>query len=59
MGKWSITKICTWSGNEVRLVIGKGGETRKNIQSRSGARVQVIPLHLPPCDVPMERTVQN
>lgn len=43
----------------VRLVIGKGGETRKNIQSRSGARVQVIPLHLPPCDVPMERTVQN
>ncbi|XP_057524026.1 uncharacterized protein LOC130803844 [Amaranthus tricolor] len=44
--------------NKVGLVIGKGGETIKNIQSRSGARVQVIPLHLPPGDAPMERTVQ-
>ncbi|XP_021749932.1 calcium-binding protein P-like [Chenopodium quinoa] len=44
--------------NKVGLVIGKGGETIKNIQTRSGARVQVIPLHLPPGDAPMERTVQ-
>ncbi|KMT17988.1 hypothetical protein BVRB_2g033340 [Beta vulgaris subsp. vulgaris] len=44
--------------NKVGLVIGKGGETIKNIQSTSGARVQVIPLHLPPGDATMERTVQ-
>ncbi|XP_031101659.1 far upstream element-binding protein 2-like [Ipomoea triloba] len=44
--------------NKVGLVIGKGGETIKNMQARSGARIQVIPLHLPPGDTSTERTVQ-
>ncbi|KAL8152279.1 hypothetical protein V2J09_010039 [Rumex salicifolius] len=44
--------------NKVGLVIGKGGETIKSIQARSGARVQVIPLHPPPGDTSTERTVQ-
>ncbi|KAH6783853.1 KH domain-containing protein [Perilla frutescens var. hirtella] len=44
--------------NKVGLVIGKGGETIKNMQARSGARIQVIPLHLPPGDMSKERTVQ-
>ncbi|RWW85593.1 hypothetical protein BHE74_00005713 [Ensete ventricosum] len=43
--------------NRVGLVIGKGGETIKNMQARSGARIQVIPLHLPPGDTSSERTV--
>ncbi|CAA2975901.1 far upstream element-binding 2 [Olea europaea subsp. europaea] len=44
--------------NKVGLVIGKGGETIKNMQATSGARIQVIPLHLPPGDMSLERTVQ-
>ncbi|CAA2979194.1 far upstream element-binding 2-like [Olea europaea subsp. europaea] len=44
--------------NKVGLVIGKGGETIKNMQASSGARIQVIPLHLPPGDTSLERTVQ-
>ncbi|XP_031488368.1 uncharacterized protein LOC116256216 [Nymphaea colorata] len=44
--------------NKVGLIIGKGGETIKNMQSRSGARIQIIPLHLPPGDTSAERTVQ-
>ncbi|KAL8463862.1 hypothetical protein ACS0TY_033711 [Phlomoides rotata] len=44
--------------NKVGLVIGKGGETIKNMQARTGARIQVIPLHLPPGDTSRERTVQ-
>ncbi|KAL6556667.1 hypothetical protein OROGR_005955 [Orobanche gracilis] len=44
--------------NKVGLVIGKGGETIKNMQARTGARIQVIPLHLPPGDMSKERTVQ-
>ncbi|KAJ4833279.1 hypothetical protein Tsubulata_013209 [Turnera subulata] len=43
--------------NKVGLVIGKGGETIKNMQARTGARIQVIPLHLPPGDTSTERTV--
>ncbi|GAB4854431.1 hypothetical protein Ancab_023014 [Ancistrocladus abbreviatus] len=50
-----VTKI---PNNKVGLVIGKGGETIKNIQARTGARVQVIPLHLPLGDTSTERTVQ-
>ncbi|KAF8690990.1 hypothetical protein HU200_040716 [Digitaria exilis] len=42
---------------EVGLVIGKGGETIKSMQAKSGARIQVIPLHLPPGDTSTERTV--
>ncbi|KAL3498595.1 hypothetical protein ACH5RR_041327 [Cinchona calisaya] len=44
--------------NKVGLVIGKGGETIKNMQARTGARIQVIPLHLPPGDNSTERTLQ-
>ncbi|XP_038707718.1 far upstream element-binding protein 1-like [Tripterygium wilfordii] len=43
--------------NRVALLIGKGGETIKTIQSRSGARMQIIPLRLPPGDTSTERTV--
>ncbi|KAL4333906.1 hypothetical protein GQ457_07G045020 [Hibiscus cannabinus] len=43
--------------NKVGLVIGKGGETIKNMQARTGARIQVIPLHLPPGDPATERTL--
>ncbi|XP_042416584.1 far upstream element-binding protein 1-like isoform X1 [Zingiber officinale] len=43
--------------NKVGMVIGKGGETIKSMQARSGARIQVIPLHLPPGDISTERTV--
>ncbi|XP_027080676.1 far upstream element-binding protein 1 [Coffea eugenioides] len=44
--------------NKVGLVIGKGGDTIKNMQARTGARIQVIPLHLPPGDTSTERTLQ-
>ncbi|KAK4599119.1 hypothetical protein RGQ29_009257 [Quercus rubra] len=44
--------------NKVGLVIGKGGETIKNMQANTGARIQVIPLHLPPGDTSIERTLQ-
>ncbi|KAL5728845.1 hypothetical protein ACHQM5_001879 [Ranunculus cassubicifolius] len=43
--------------NKVGLIIGKGGETIKSMQVRSGARIQLIPLHLPPGDMSTERTV--
>ncbi|KAJ9183554.1 hypothetical protein P3X46_007393 [Hevea brasiliensis] len=43
--------------NKVGLVIGKGGDTIKNMQARTGARIQVIPLHLPPGDTATERNV--
>ncbi|XP_006355327.1 far upstream element-binding protein 2 [Solanum tuberosum] len=46
------------ANNKVGLIIGKGGETIKNMQARTGARIQVIPLHLPPGDTSTERTVQ-
>ncbi|OAY26836.1 far upstream element-binding protein 1 [Manihot esculenta] len=45
------------ANNKVGLVIGKGGETIKNMQTRTGARIQVIPLHLPPGDTSTERNV--
>ncbi|GAA0142956.1 RNA metabolism protein [Lithospermum erythrorhizon] len=44
--------------NKVGLVIGKGGETIKTMQATTGARIQVIPLHLPPGDTRTERTCQ-
>ncbi|OMO66933.1 hypothetical protein CCACVL1_20926 [Corchorus capsularis] len=43
--------------NKVGLVIGKGGETIKSMQARTGARIQVIPLHLPPGDTSTERSL--
>ncbi|KAK7311417.1 hypothetical protein RJT34_09550 [Clitoria ternatea] len=44
--------------NKVGLIIGKGGETIKNMQASTGARIQVIPLHLPPGDTSTERTLK-
>jgi len=44
--------------NKVGLIIGRGGETIRNLQSRSGARIQLIPLHLPEGDMSTSRTVQ-
>ncbi|XP_010645879.1 uncharacterized protein LOC100253453 isoform X1 [Vitis vinifera] len=44
---------------KVGLIIGKGGETIKSLQTRSGARIQVlIPQHLPEGDQSKERTVR-
>ncbi|PIA64417.1 hypothetical protein AQUCO_00100118v1 [Aquilegia coerulea] len=43
--------------NKVGLIIGKGGETIKTMQAKSGARIQLIPLHPPPGDTSTERTV--
>ena len=33
--------------DKVGLIIGKGGETIKNLQNRSGARIQVMLFSLP------------
>ncbi|XP_059452976.1 uncharacterized protein LOC132183632 isoform X2 [Corylus avellana] len=54
----SDTFVMKVPNNKVGLVIGKGGETIKNMQARTGARIQVIPLHLPPGDTSIERTLQ-
>ncbi|KAE9606523.1 putative K domain-containing protein [Lupinus albus] len=43
---------------KVGLIIGRGGETIKNLQTKSGARIQLIPQHLPEGDNSKERTVQ-
>ncbi|KAL5558611.1 hypothetical protein UlMin_034822 [Ulmus minor] len=44
---------------KVGLIIGRGGETIKSLQTRSGARIQVlIPQHLPEGDESKERTVR-
>lgn len=43
--------------DRVALVIGKGGETIKNMQGQTGARIQVVPLRLPPGDTSTERNV--
>ncbi|KAK7253109.1 hypothetical protein RIF29_37547 [Crotalaria pallida] len=43
---------------KVGLIIGRGGETIKSLQTRSGARIQLIPQHLPEGDNSKERTVQ-
>ncbi|KAJ4952899.1 hypothetical protein NE237_029731 [Protea cynaroides] len=43
---------------KVGMIIGKGGETIKNLQTRSGARIQLIPQHLPEGDQSKERTVR-
>ncbi|KAE8706409.1 bifunctional purine synthesis protein purC/E-like isoform X1 [Hibiscus syriacus] len=43
---------------KVGLIIGRGGETIKGLQTRSGARIQLIPQHLPEGDGSKERTVR-
>ncbi|KAL7265198.1 hypothetical protein ACSBR1_003034 [Camellia fascicularis] len=42
---------------KVGVIIGKGGETIKNLLTRSGAHIQLIP-HLPDGDQSKERTVR-
>ncbi|KAH9604730.1 hypothetical protein KSS87_013688 [Heliosperma pusillum] len=34
-------------GDKVGLIIGRGGDTIKNLQTRSGARIQLIPQNVP------------
>ncbi|KAF2290451.1 hypothetical protein GH714_013275 [Hevea brasiliensis] len=43
---------------EVGLIIGRGGDTIKALQAKSGARIQLIPQHLPEGDGSKERTVR-
>lgn len=43
---------------KVGVIIGKGGETIKNLQRKSGARMQLLPPHLPDGDSSKERTVR-
>ncbi|XP_010542704.1 PREDICTED: far upstream element-binding protein 1 isoform X3 [Tarenaya hassleriana] len=43
--------------DKVGLIIGRGGETIKNMQTRSGARIQLIPQHTEG-DESKERTVR-
>ncbi|KAF2290386.1 hypothetical protein GH714_012705 [Hevea brasiliensis] len=43
---------------QVGLIIGRGGDTIKALQAKSGARIQLIPQHLPEGDGSKERTVR-
>ncbi|XP_021903364.1 far upstream element-binding protein 1 isoform X2 [Carica papaya] len=43
---------------KVGLIIGRGGENIKSMQTKSGARIQLIPQHLPEGDGSKERTVR-
>ena len=45
------------SNNKVGLIIGKGGETIKNLQGRFEAHIQLIPLHLPKGETVTSRTL--
>jgi hypothetical protein len=42
---------------QVGLIIGRGGETIKNLQSRSGARIQVLCTALHICSATMPRCI--
>ncbi|KAJ6855383.1 far upstream element-binding protein 2-like isoform X2 [Populus alba x Populus x berolinensis] len=46
------------ANEKVGLIIGRGGETIKGLQAKSGARIQLIPQHLPEGDGSKERTVR-
>uniref|UniRef100_A0A2P2L1A5 Nucleic acid binding protein n=1 Tax=Rhizophora mucronata TaxID=61149 RepID=A0A2P2L1A5_RHIMU len=43
---------------KVGLIIGRGGDTIKSLQAKSGVRIQLIPQHLPEGDGSKERTVR-
>ncbi|GER37878.1 KH domain-containing protein [Striga asiatica] len=43
---------------KVGLIIGKGGETIRNLQTRSGARIQLLQQNLSDGEQPKERTVR-
>ncbi|XP_020694385.1 uncharacterized protein LOC110108190 isoform X4 [Dendrobium catenatum] len=44
--------------DKVGMIIGKGGETIKNLQTKTGARIQLLPQNLPNGDTSKERTVR-
>ncbi|TVU43739.1 hypothetical protein EJB05_10229 [Eragrostis curvula] len=44
--------------NKVGIIIGKGGESIRSMQGRSGARIQLIPQHPPEGVTLTERTVR-
>ncbi|KAF2290438.1 hypothetical protein GH714_013122 [Hevea brasiliensis] len=44
--------------DKVGLIIGRGGDAIKALQAKSGARIQLIPQHLPEGDGSKERTVR-
>ncbi|KAF2290415.1 hypothetical protein GH714_012889 [Hevea brasiliensis] len=44
--------------HQVGLIIGRGGDVIKALQAKSGARIQLIPQHLPEGDGSKERTVR-
>ncbi|RZC91607.1 hypothetical protein C5167_027670 [Papaver somniferum] len=56
-GSGAVPRRFTGQPGAVGLVIGKGGDTIKQMQASSGARIQGIPLHPPPGDTSTERTV--
>uniref|UniRef100_A0A2P2L198 Uncharacterized protein MANES_02G207700 n=2 Tax=Rhizophora mucronata TaxID=61149 RepID=A0A2P2L198_RHIMU len=43
---------------KVGLIIGRGGDTIKSLQAKSGARIQLVPQHLLEGDGSKERTVR-
>ncbi|PRQ27591.1 putative K domain-containing protein [Rosa chinensis] len=43
---------------KVGLIIGRMGDTIKSLQAKTGARIQLIPQHLPKGDESKERTVR-
>ncbi|KAJ6816409.1 far upstream element-binding protein 1-like isoform X1 [Iris pallida] len=43
---------------KVGMIIGKGGETIRTLQTTTCAKIQLIPQHLPEGDVSKERTVR-
>ncbi|XP_020584430.1 far upstream element-binding protein 1-like isoform X2 [Phalaenopsis equestris] len=44
--------------DKVGMIIGKGGETIKSLQTKTGARIQLLPQNLPNGDTSKERTVR-
>ncbi|KAL0917666.1 hypothetical protein M5K25_012745 [Dendrobium thyrsiflorum] len=44
--------------DKVGMIIGRGGETIKNLQTKTGARIQLLPQNLPNGDTSKERTVR-
>ncbi|KAG0486997.1 hypothetical protein HPP92_009092 [Vanilla planifolia] len=43
---------------KVGMIIGKGGETIKNLQTKTGARIQLLPQHLSERDSSKVRTIR-
>lgn len=43
---------------KVGLIVGRGGETVKSLQTKSGTRLQLIPQNLPEEDESKERAIR-